>query len=122
MKFPFPRLDDGLGHAWGLRTQQPHEIWERFSENYEAQAEVIWNCFENLGFEPVLDWAGSEDGEAIIGRDADGEIIVLYHLENPEQALALQDAVSKGELLEFVEDTIDSIAEDAAFYTRLSDR
>lgn len=122
MTFPFPRVDDGLGHAWGLRGQHPQEVWERFSERYEAQAEVLWTCFETLGFDPGLDWAGSEDGEAIIGRGADGEIIVLYHLEDPDQALALQEAVSKGDLLRFVQATIESLASDAAFYAPLSER
>lgn len=122
MKFPFPRIDDGLGHAWGLRGQHPQEVWERFSEQYETQAEALWTCFEKLGFEPALDWAGSEDGEAIIGRNSEGEIIVIYHLEDPDQAIALQNAASKSELRKLVEETIESLANDAASYAKSNER
>lgn len=113
MKSPFPRADDGLGHAWGGRGTRPQEVWERFSEPYEAQAQALWACLETLGLEAALDWAGSQDGEAIIGRDSDGEIVVLYHLEDPDEAIALQGAASKGELRAFVETTIADMSKDA---------
>lgn len=101
---PFPRSPDDKPHAWGLMHSVPTEIWERFSPTYEAQAEAIWDAFRQRGLDPALEWAGSEDGEAIIGRKPlarpgrEAEILVLFHLENPEEAQRLQAALAAGRL------------------------
>lgn len=102
MDHPFPRQDDNKGHAWGLLTDQPEEVWERFSHRYETQAETVWKSFEQLDLIPSLEWAGSQDGEAIIGRNSEGEILALFHLEDPEQAEALQTAIATGNIISFI--------------------
>ncbi|MFN8084235.1 MAG: hypothetical protein U0Q14_08395 [Dermatophilaceae bacterium] len=79
----FPREDDGLGFAWGLEFDRPRHIWERFSPAYEKQAARLWDEFAAKGLHPALEWAGSQDGEAVIGRDDAGEIVCFYHLEDP---------------------------------------
>lgn len=85
----FPRADDGLGFAWGLELDRPTLVWERFSPAYEEQAARLWDEFAARGWHPALEWAGSQDGEAIIGRDDDGEIVCFYHLEDPSTAQEL---------------------------------
>lgn len=106
MTIPFPRDDDSLGHAWGVQNDRPELIWERFSPSYETQAEALWKCLEDRGLAPSLDWAGSEDGEAIIGRNPAGDIVILFHLEDPDQALILQTAHAHGKLGDLIEQTI----------------
>lgn len=106
---PFPRSRDDKPHAWGLTHENPIEIWERFSPAYEAQAETLWAAFRQMGLEPALEWAGSEDGEAIIGREAssrpgrEAEIVVLFHLENPDEAMLLQKAIATDRLAALIE-------------------
>ncbi len=39
-----------------------------------------------MGWVPELGWAGSEGGEAMIARDQDGEMTLLFHLEDPAKA------------------------------------
>lgn len=91
---PFPRPRDDLPHAWGLDGPEPQRIWERFSPAYEAQAEAMWHALLDAGLSPSLDWAGSEDGEGIIGSDADGEAVVAWHLEDPREAVRLRRAIA----------------------------
>ena len=95
---PFPRAHDDLPHAWGLDGPEPQELWERFSPAYEAQAEAMWHALAAAGLSPSLDWAGSEDGEGIIGSDEEGEAVVAWHLEDPSEALQLQQAIAEDRL------------------------
>ena len=41
MTLRFPRSPDRKGRAWGPSGGKPAEIWERFSPDYEAQAERL---------------------------------------------------------------------------------
>lgn len=100
----FPRTDDGLGWAYGLEGAKPKAIWERFSPAYEAQAEAVLNAIADLGLTAVMDWAGSEDGEAAIGVNDNDEIVVLFHLEDPAEARILQQAIADGQLSQIVLD------------------
>lgn len=113
---PFPRPRDDLTPAWGLLGDEPATIWERFSPLYEAQAERLWKELAALSLEPALEWAGSQDGEAIIGRDTDGEIIVLFHLEDPKEAQMLEKAIDGGELMATIIRTIRETAYEAGLH------
>lgn len=92
----FPRTPDDKGHAYGLLGAVPEQVWERFSDRYEAQAEALCNVISDMGYVAALEWAGSQDGEAIIGRNATGEIVVLYHLEDPNEAEQIEKAIAEG--------------------------
>ena len=116
---PFPRRNDGKPHAWGLAGTDPYEIWERFSPSYEAQAQAMWEAFENMGLVPALEWAGSQDGEAIIGRDHADEIVVLYHLENPEEARMVQQALASGTVMDFIERSLNEERKETERYRKL---
>ena len=125
---PFPRTPDGKPHAWGLKGKVPAEIWERFSPAYEAQARTVWSAFAALGYDPALEWAGSEDGEAIIGREArprprrTASIVVLFHLENPQEAVRLQQAIAGGRLKALIADEIRQSEAEAAHARRQDTR
>lgn len=113
----FPRPDDGLSHAWGLSGPTPVEIWERFSPAYEAQAADLWDAFAARGWAPALEWAGGQDGEAIIGRDAaddPGEIVCLFHLEDPQVAQSLAAARSAGKLDAEIDQELNALSDEAA--------
>ncbi|MDO5603885.1 MAG: hypothetical protein Q4G25_01860 [Paracoccus sp. (in: a-proteobacteria)] len=116
MTLPFPRQPDGKPHAWGLTGDAPSEIWERFSPAYEAQAEALWNEFSRMGLIPALEWAGSQDGEAVIGRDDAGEIVMLFHLEMPGEAQALHQAITENRLAAFIRSAIAQAEHEAAAY------
>lgn len=94
----FPRNDDGEGWAWGLEGDTPAQIWERFSPAYEAQAAAIWAEVIAMGLTPELGGAGSEDGEFILGRDAQGQAQLFQHLEDPNEAQTLEKARREGTL------------------------
>lgn len=110
---PFPRADDGLGHAWGLAGAAPEAVWERFSASYEAQAEALWHAFAARGWRVALEWAGSEDGEAIIARDQGGDIVLLYHLEDPAEAERLRAARESGRLDAFIKASLSETDEES---------
>lgn len=99
----FPRRDDGKGWAWGLKGARPAEIWERFSPAYEAQAELLLAALARRWPVAALDWAGSEDGEAAIAGNGEGRLEFSYHLEDPQAARRLAEAIADGRLDEFVE-------------------
>lgn len=101
---PFPRPDDGLGHAWLLMGQEPVGVSERFSRAYEEQAAELWDAFEARGWVPALECAGSQDGEAIVGRDAEGEIMCFLHLEEPMGAEEIASARRSGRLQELIDE------------------
>lgn len=103
---PFPRTPDAEPHAWGLSRERPHEVWERFSARYESQAEELWNAVAALGLIPSLEWAGSQDGEALLGRDKNGALVVTFHLEDPKEAENIAKAISMNSLAMFVHDSI----------------
>lgn len=92
----FPREDDGKGWAWGLRAEAPRELWERFSPAYEAQAQAVLAAISALGYEARLDFAGSEDGECALGRDAAGDIAIYVPLEDPVEARLLAQVFAAG--------------------------
>lgn len=102
----FPRPDDGLPRAYQMRGDSPVEVWERFSPAYEAQAEAVLAAIDAAGYTAVLDWAGSEDGEAAIGLTEDDEIAILLHLEEPAEARLIQMAIAQGRLDAFIREAL----------------
>lgn len=94
----FPRQDDGKGWAWGLRSDAPQELWERFSPAYEAQAQEVLTEIEHLGLKATLDFAGSEDGECALGRTPENEIALYIPLEDPVEAKLISAARARGTL------------------------
>ena len=95
----FPRTPDGKSRAWG---GDPTDVWYRYSPAYEAQAEALVHAIAAAGLTPALAWAGSEDGEAAVGRDASGEVVVLFHLEDPAEARRIAEAMESGRLGELI--------------------
>ena len=91
MTMRFPRSPDRKGRAWGPSGGKPAEIWERFSPDYEAQAERLARAIEARGLTARLGGAGSEDGEYLAAL-RDGELVMLQHLEDPAEARALLGA------------------------------
>ncbi|MDO5643812.1 MAG: hypothetical protein Q4G26_15680 [Paracoccus sp. (in: a-proteobacteria)] len=108
----FPRNDDGLGWAWGLQGDRPAAIWERLSPAYEAQAQALLAALAPRFSLVMLDWAGSQDGEAAIGLNAGGALEFCYHLENPQAAQALQAALEAGRIDAFLDEWIAAEAAD----------
>lgn len=98
----FPRKDDGLGWAYQLQGGQPEQVWERFSPGYETQAEAVLNAIADLGLTALIDWAGSEDGEAAIGLNDNDQIAVLFQLEDPVEARLIAQAIEEGRLAQLV--------------------
>ncbi|MBE1556677.1 hypothetical protein [Sporosarcina limicola] len=49
-------------------------------------------------------WAGSEDGEAVVGTDQHGEIVCLIHLD-PGKIVIMEKAVNEGRLKEYISGT-----------------
>ena len=105
----FPRPDDGLPRAYVMTGDTPVEVWERFSPAYEAQAEAVLGAIAEAGYTAVLDWAGSEDGEAAIGLDEDDRIGVLFHLEDPLDARLIAQAIAKGRLAQLVREAAEDL-------------
>lgn len=108
----FPRTDDGLGWAWGLQGDAPATIWERFSPAYEAQAQALLAALAPRFASVMLDWAGSQDGEAALGLNAEGALEFCYHLEDPRAAQDLQAALEGGRIDAFLDDWIAADAAD----------
>ncbi|MDO4692204.1 MAG: hypothetical protein Q4A64_04950 [Porphyromonadaceae bacterium] len=69
---------------FGVRVDAYHvnlEDAETYCRDREALAERATRFFETFCFRVSRDWAGSEDGEAIVGYNRREEIIALIHLD-----------------------------------------
>lgn len=93
---PFPRVPDGLPDA-----PDNHEL--RFSPTYEARAERLWDVIDQLGYRPSLEWAGSEDGEAIVARSDDDTVLVVIDLEDPDQQQTIDVLIQSRGLVRWLE-------------------
>lgn len=102
---PFPRTPDGLPDAEGNEEK-------RFSAPYEARAEQLWHAIADLGCRPSLEWAGSEDGEAMVGRAADDSVLLVIDLEDPAQQRAIDALIDSGELSRWLMDEFASGPDD----------
>ncbi len=87
MTLTFPRPRDAEPFAWGLSSPEPREIWERFSPPYEAQLERLVTILCDMGFDPAIGGAGSEDGEYVRAEyKRHSDVVFFYHLEDPADA------------------------------------
>lgn len=96
---PFPRIPDGLPDA-------PENREERFTSAYEARAESLWKGIVGLGYRPSFEWAGSEDGEAIVARGDDDTVVIVIDLEDPGQQQMIDLLTSGGDLTEWLKDEL----------------
>ncbi|WP_147599362.1 hypothetical protein [Flaviflexus massiliensis] len=98
----FPRVPDGLPDAWVGDGG-------RFTPGYESRAEELWKAISKLGFHPTFDWAGSEDGEAIVARDSEGHAQLIIDLEEPQQQRIIDSKLAEGILTEWIREEISSL-------------
>lgn len=92
------------------------DIWTRGSDAYNKQAEMVLSELADLYHSSTLEWAGSEDGEAAIGLYKNGKISTLFHLENPQDALALKKAIREKNLRGYIlQSELDIINESLQF-------
>lgn len=94
-KGPFPRMPDGLPDA-------PHNGEERFSAPYEKRAEHLWEAMIAAGCQPSFEWAGTEDGEALVGRDGSDSVLLVIDLEDPTQQNAIDTLIATGDLASWI--------------------
>lgn len=59
----------------------PDDEVEQYCADREHCAALAAKLFTTFCHEVTLDWAGSEDGEAVVGLGDDGELIALVHLD-----------------------------------------
>lgn len=79
----------------------------RFSDSYEARAQTLAQAVEMAGYAPALDWAGSEDGEALLALDkTSGELMWVVHLEDPHEQALVDQHIASNTLYTFVQDAI----------------
>lgn len=95
----FPRIPDGLPNAWD--SEEP-----RYSAGYEKRAELIWDAMTDLGFFPTIEWAGSEDGEAIVARGKDSKALLIVDLEDPEQQKTMDLLIAEAGLAFWIREQI----------------
>ncbi|PVA07308.1 hypothetical protein [Thalassorhabdomicrobium marinisediminis] len=105
MPIAFPREKDSEPFAWGLSGPYPAEVWERFSPRYEAQLERLARILTDMGFDPWVGGAGSEDGEYVRAPYGESDRIVFFHhLEDPADARFIA-ALSDAELRQWIKTT-----------------
>lgn len=96
---PFPRVPDGLPDA-------PENVEKRFSPRYEERVERLWRAITELGCRPSLEWAGSEDGEAIVGRGKDDRVLIVIDLEDVDQQQTIDRLHGSGQLHSWLSETL----------------
>lgn len=79
----------------------PDEEVEQYRKDREHYAEKATEIFSRHCHSVRRDFKGSQDGEAIIGSDASGEITLFVHLD-PTDIAAMKDADANGELEAFL--------------------
>jgi len=101
-KGAFPRVPDGLPDAFEGENG-------RFTPSYESRAKEVWNAMTQLGFHPTFDWAGSEDGEAVVARDVEGHAQLIVDLEEPGQQELIDRKLAEGSLAQWICEEISSL-------------
>lgn len=80
-------------------TQHPlAPLWTRGSPEYTALAGQLLTAMARVFDRAELGFAGSQDGEAALGLDADGTLVFLRHLEDPDTAIELAAAIAHTDL------------------------
>ncbi|PKK39507.1 hypothetical protein ABB02_01221 [Clostridiaceae bacterium JG1575] len=79
----------------------PDAMVEEYVKDREHLAEEATKIFKKYCVSVSRDYKGSQDGEAIVGRNADGEIQMFVHLD-PHDIKAMKKAHKKGTLEQFL--------------------
>lgn len=79
----------------------PKRFAAEFIEAREHCAEQASAVMREFCASVSREWAGSEDGEAVVGCDKNGEIICMIHLD-PTGVKRINDALEKNSLKEFL--------------------
>ena len=60
----------------------------------------------DLGFLPTIEWAGSEDGEAIVARGKDRKALLIVDLEDPKQQKTMDLLIAEDGLAFWIREQI----------------
>lgn len=75
----------------------PDEMVEQYRIDREMYKEKAIRFFSQKSDDVTVDFTGSQDGEAVVSRDKEGEIIDIVGLD-PDSIWAMKAADLKGEL------------------------
>lgn len=92
---PFPRTADGLPNAWTGDDG-------RFSPVYESRAERLWHAVLAAGYQPSINYAGSEDGESLLVCDQQDTLVMLIHLEDPNEQAIIDQRLAEGSVAKWI--------------------
>lgn len=79
----------------------PVEEAEQYIADREFCAAEAAKVMERFCTSVSREWAGSEDGEAVVGVDQHGEILCMIHLD-PTEIDRMMEEIQKGQLKEFL--------------------
>ena len=83
--------------AWYVPAQDA----PRYIEARERCAKAALDEMRFFCASAAREWAGSQDGEAVVGCDERGEIIAMIHLD-PEGVSQMEQAIKDGALRELL--------------------
>lgn len=92
---PFPVEADGMTLVDAYYI--PNDALEAYIKDRDEMAAKAMRIFQKHCHSVRRDYAGSQDGEALIGCDEDGEIMLFIHLD-PDGIDAMKTADENGEL------------------------
>lgn len=103
-------LDDDYPEVEGLTRVDAYYVEDHMVDYYIEQREkfakeIAW-VYSDMGYNAMRDWAGSEDGEAIIAIDKKGAIAGFIHLD-PYETDNLIAAEKEGRLIEEIKSSLD---------------
>lgn len=75
----------------------PADQAEKYIQNRERMANVVVEIFCDYCPRVLRQWAGSEDGEAVTGLNANGDLYMLVHLD-PNSMAILEEEEHAGKL------------------------
>ncbi|MBE1556244.1 hypothetical protein [Sporosarcina limicola] len=70
-------------------------------ERQERYIQVVLEAMKEIAPRAERAFAGSQDGEAVIGLDDSGDMIYIVHLD-PQERQKIDEAVKKGTLKEYI--------------------
>lgn len=79
----------------------PDEYLPMYLEDRQVYTEKAYRLFEEWSDSVSIDYKGSQDGEALVGRDAQGEILYFIHLD-PEGIAGMKEADQSGQLEDYL--------------------
>lgn len=99
----------------------PNEDVDQYVADREAAAAEALEVFRAAGFDVRRDFAGSEDGEAVVARRPDGEIAFLIHLD-PQGVAEMSAARRDGTLKEYLLSDESPTCEEVRTTSQVNDR